>query len=47
MLVEGADDACVPLAAPHTPLIATTAAFTATVALAIGDVPPAPMQASV
>jgi hypothetical protein len=46
-LVEGADDACVPFADPHAPLIATGGAFTATVALAIGDVPPAPVQASV
>jgi hypothetical protein len=46
-LVEGADDAVVPFADPHTPLIATAAALTATVALAIGDVPPVPLQASV
>jgi hypothetical protein len=46
-LVEGADDAVVPFADPHTPLIATAAAPTATVVLAIGDVPPAPAQASV
>jgi hypothetical protein len=46
-LVEGADEACVPFADPHAPLIGTAAAFTATVALAMGDVPPAPVQASV
>ena len=46
-LVEGADDAVVPFADPHAPLTATAAAFTATVVLAIGDVPPVPLQASV
>jgi len=46
-LVEGADDALVLFADPHTPLTATAAAFTATVVLAIGDVPPVPLQASV
>jgi len=45
-LLEGADDACVPLADPHAPLTATVAAFTATVVLTIGDVPPAPLQVS-
>ena len=46
-LVEGADDALVTFADPHAPLTATAAAPTATVVLAIGDVPPAPVQASV
>jgi hypothetical protein len=46
-LVEGADDALVPFVDPHAPLTATEAALTATVVLAIGDVPPAPVQASV
>jgi len=46
-LVEGADDACAPFDDPHTPLIATGAALTATVALSIGDVPPVPLQISV
>ena len=46
-LVEGADDALVLFADPHTPLTATAAAFTATVVLAIGDAPPVPLQASV
>jgi hypothetical protein len=45
-LVEGADDTLVPFADPHAPLTATTA-LTATVVLAIGDVPPAPVQVSV
>ena len=46
-LVEGAEAAVVPFADPHAPLTATTGAFTATVVLAIGDAPPAPLQASV
>ena len=47
-LVEGLDDAVVPFADPHTPLTgAGAAAFTATVALAAGDVPPLPVQVSV
>jgi hypothetical protein len=46
-LVEGADDARVPFADPHMPLITTGAAFTTTVVLAIGDVPPCPIQVSV
>jgi hypothetical protein len=47
-LVEGADDACMPFADPHAPLTAAAAAaFTATVVLAIGDAPPAPVQVSV
>ena len=46
-LVEGADDALVPLTDPHVPLTATgAAAFTATVVLATEDLPPAPMQIS-
>jgi hypothetical protein len=46
-LVEGLDDAVVPFADPHTPLTGAGAALTATVALAAGDVPPLPVQASV
>ena len=46
-LVEGADDTVVPFADPHAPLIGAGLALTATVALATGDVPPAPVQASV
>ena len=46
-LVEGLDDAVVPFADPHTPLTAAGAAFTATVVLAAGDVPPLPVQVSV
>jgi hypothetical protein len=47
-LVEGLDDAVVPFADPHTPLTgAGAAAFTATVVLAAGDVPPLPLQVSV
>jgi len=44
---EGEDDAVVPFADPHTPLTGAGAALTATVALAAGDVPPLPVQASV
>jgi hypothetical protein len=46
-LVEGLDDAVVPFADPHTPLTGAGAAFTATVVLAAGDVPPLPVQVSV
>ena len=46
-LVEGADDAVVPFADPHTPLTGAGAAFTATVVLAAADVPPLPVQVSV
>ena len=46
-LVEGADDAVVPFADPHTPLTGAGAALTATVVLAAGDVPPLPLQVSV
>ena len=46
-LVEGIDDAVVPFADPHTPLTGVRTALTATVALAAGDVPPFPVQASV
>ena len=46
-LAEGLDDAVVPFADPHTPLTAAGAAFTATVVLAAGDVPPLPVQVSV
>src|SRR5438876_8228026 len=42
-LVEGMDDAVVPFADPHTPLTGAGAAFTATVVLAAGDVPPFPV----
>ena len=45
-LVDGADDACVPFADPHTPLTGVELAFTATVVLAAGDVPPLPVQVS-
>jgi hypothetical protein len=45
-LVEGADDAVVPFADPHTPLTGAGAAFTATVVLAAGDTPPRPIQIS-
>ena len=46
-LVEGADDAVVPFADPHTPLTGAGAAFTATVVLAAGEMPPLPIQVSV
>jgi hypothetical protein len=47
-LVEGADDAVVPFADPHTPLTGAGAtAFTVTVVLAAGDMPPLPKQVSV
>jgi hypothetical protein len=46
-LVEGLDDAVIPFADPHTPLTGAGAAFTATVVLAAGDVPPLPLQVSV
>ena len=47
-LAEGLDDAVVPFDDPHTPATgAGAAAFTATVALAAGDVPPLPVQVSV
>ena len=46
-LVEGIDDAVVPFADPHTPLTGAEAAFTATVVLAAGDVPPLPVQVNV
>ena len=47
-LVEGADDAVVPFADPHTPLTgAGAAALTATVVLAAEDIPPLPIQVSV
>jgi hypothetical protein len=45
--VEGEDDTFVPLAAPHTPLTGDWLAFTATVALATGDVPPLPVHVNV
>lgn len=44
---EGLDDAVVPFADPHTPLTGAGPAFTATVVLAAGDVPPLPVQVSV
>src|SRR5262245_27434359 len=46
-LAEGLDDAVVPFADPHNPLTGVGAAFTATVVLAAGDVPPLPVQVSV
>jgi hypothetical protein len=46
-LVEGADDAVVPFADPHTPVTGAGAAFTATVVLAAADVPLLPVQLSV
>ena len=46
-LAEGLDDTVVPFADPHTPLTGAGAAFTATVVLAAGDVPPLPVQVSV
>jgi hypothetical protein len=46
-LVEGLDDAVVPFTDPHTPLTGAAAAFTATVVLAAGDIPPLPEQISV
>ena len=45
-LADGLDDAVVPLADPHTPLTAAGPAFTATVVLAAGDVPPLPEHVS-
>jgi hypothetical protein len=47
-LVEGADDTVVPFADPHTPLTGVgAAAFTVTVVLTAGDIPPLPKQVSV
>jgi hypothetical protein len=47
-LVEGATDTCAPFADPHAPLTGGGGGvFTATVTLAVGDVPPAPVQVSV
>ena len=46
-LVEGADDAVVPFADPHTPATGAGAALTATVVLAAADVPLLPLQLSV
>jgi hypothetical protein len=47
-LVEGAADTVVPFADPHMPLTgAGAAAFTVTVVLAAGDIPPLPKQVSV
>jgi hypothetical protein len=46
-LVEGLDDAVVPFADPHTPLTGAGAAFTATVVLTAGDIPPLPEHISV
>ena len=43
-LAEGLDDAVVPFADPHAPLTGVWLAFTATVVLAAGDVPPLPVQ---
>ena len=44
---EGLDDTVVPFADPHTPPTGAEPAFTATVVLAAGDVPPLPVQVSV
>jgi hypothetical protein len=46
-LAEGTDATVVPFDDPHTPLTGAEAAFTATVVLAAGDVPPLPVQVSV
>jgi hypothetical protein len=46
-LADGLDDTVVPLADPHTPLTGAEPAFTATVVLAAGDVPPLPEHVSV
>jgi hypothetical protein len=43
----GEDDTVVPFADPHTPLTGAGPAFTATVVLAAGEVPPAPVHVSV
>jgi hypothetical protein len=43
--VEGLVDAVAPFADPHTPFTGAALAFTTTVALAAGDVPPLPVQA--
>jgi hypothetical protein len=45
-LAEGLDDTVVPLADPQTPLTGVEVAFTATVVLAVGDVPPFPEHVS-
>jgi hypothetical protein len=45
-LAEGADDAVVPFADPHAPLTGVWVEFTATVVLAMGDVPPPPVHVS-
>ena len=45
-LAEGADDTVVPFADPHAPLTGVWLAFTATVVLAAGDVPPLPVHVS-
>jgi hypothetical protein len=44
--VEGLADAVAPFADPHAPFTGAELAFTTTVALAAGDVPPLPVQAS-
>jgi len=44
---EGRDDTVVPFADPHTPLTGAGPAFTATVVLAAGEVPPLPVHVSV
>lgn len=44
--VDGLTDAVVPFADPHAPSTGAWLAFTTTVALAAGDVPPLPVQAS-
>ena len=45
-LVEGETIPVVPLADPHMPLTGAWLAFTATVVLAAGDVPPLPVHVS-
>lgn len=46
-LADGADDAVVSFADPHAPLTGVWLAFTDTVVLAIGDVPPLPVHVSI
>jgi hypothetical protein len=43
--VEGAAEAVMPFADPHAPFTGAEVAFTTTVAVAGGDVPPVPVQA--
>jgi hypothetical protein len=46
-LAEGLDDAVVPFADPHTPPTGAGPAFTATVVLTAGEVPPLPVHVRV